>query len=131
MELLFEIILELVFEGVTSSVSNKRVPLPVRIIAGIIVIGLFGGAAFLIIYAGIVCFNSTEFKATPHKERLTALYASCLHIFRHLAQISLDGRQPACAQFVQSAEKSDGAIYAQSLCGIALTEAEKYSVFLF
>ena len=96
MELLFEIILELVFEGVTSSVSNKRVPLPVRIIAGIIVIGLFGGAAFLIIYASIVCFNSTEFKATPHKERLTALYASCLHIFRHLAQISLDGRVSPC-----------------------------------
>ena len=67
----------------------------------------------------------TILKATPHKERLTALYASCLHIFRHLAQISLDGRQPACAQFVQSAEKSDGAICAQSLCGIALKMPKK------
>ena len=86
------------------------------------------------IFRRIVCFYETlryftsffgnnyvvSLKATPHKERLTALYASCLHIFRHLAQISLDGRQPACAQFVQSAEKSDGAICAQSLCGIAL-----------
>ena len=49
------------------------------------------------------------------------LYASCLHIFRHIAQKLLDGRQPACVVFVQSDEKSDGAICAQSLCGIALT----------
>ena len=48
------------------------------------------------------------------------LHASCLHIFRHIAQKLLDGRQPACIVFVQSYEKSDGAICAQSLCGIAI-----------
>ena len=64
--------------------------------------------------------NGGRIKATPHKERLTALYASCLHIFRHLAQIFLDGRQPACVKFVQSDEKSDCEICAQSLCGVAL-----------
>ena len=29
-----------------------------------------------------------------------------MHIFRHLAQLFLDGRQPACVRFVQSDEKS-------------------------
>jgi hypothetical protein len=31
--------------------------------------------------------------ATPHKDRLTALYAICLHIFRHISQKLLDLRQ--------------------------------------
>ena len=31
-------------------------------------------------------------KATPHKDRLTALRTPCLHLFRHLAQISIDRR---------------------------------------
>jgi hypothetical protein len=43
-----------------------------------------------------------------------------LHIFRHLAQKSLDRRQPACTIFAQSDKKSDGASDAQSLCGVAL-----------
>ena len=33
-----------------------------------------------------------KFKATPHKDRLMALRTPCLHLFRHLAQISLDWR---------------------------------------
>ena len=32
------------------------------------------------------------FKATPHKDRLTALRTPCLHLFRHLAQKFLDIR---------------------------------------
>jgi len=36
-----------------------------------------------------------------------------LHIFRHLAQISLDRRQPAHTQFIQPDEKSDCAIVRQ------------------
>ena len=32
------------------------------------------------------------FKATPHKDHLTVLRMPCLHLFRHLAQISLDWR---------------------------------------
>ena len=41
----------------------------------------------------------SHFKATPHKDRLTALHMSCLHLFRHLAQKSLDIRQYACGIF--------------------------------
>jgi hypothetical protein len=59
-------------------------------------------------------------KATPHKEHLAILHVICLHIFRHLAQKSLDRRQPACTIFAQSDKKSDGASDAQSLCDIAL-----------
>jgi hypothetical protein len=58
-------------------------------------------------------------KATPHKARLKALYWICLHIFRHLAQKSLDIRQYACEISIQSDEKSVGASPAQALCGIA------------
>ena len=48
------------------------------------------------------------------------LYASCLHLFRHIAQFVLARRQPCRVLVVQSDEKSDCAIHAQSLCGIAL-----------
>ena len=41
------------------------------------------------------------FEAIPHKERLAALHAICLQIFRHISQ------------------KFDDASVAQSLCGIA------------
>jgi hypothetical protein len=43
-----------------------------------------------------------------------------LHIFRHLAQKSLDIRQYACGISIQSDEKSVGAYSAQVLCGVAL-----------
>lgn len=71
----------------TSSVSNKRVPLPVRIIAGIIVIRLFGGAAFLIIYAGIVCFNSTEFNGSGKIFSIIILIFSAIFIGMMVKQI--------------------------------------------
>ena len=54
------------------------------------------------------------------KTALRALHASCLHIFRHIAQVLLGGRQPAGVELVQSDEKPDGAICAQALCGVAL-----------
>jgi len=69
-------------------------------------------------------------KATPRKDRLTALHASCLHLFRHIAQILLEIRQYSCVEFVQSAEKSDCAICAQSLCGIALIFLDVHTVRL-
>ena len=50
---------------------------------------------------------------------------SCLHIFRHLAQFVLARRQPCFVLIVQSDEKSDCAIHAQSLCGIALGKSAK------
>ncbi len=52
---------------------------------------------------------------------LPAYFSSyCLHIFRHIAQVLLGGRQPAGVELVQSDEKPDGAICAKALCGVAL-----------
>ena len=48
------------------------------------------------------------------------LHVSCLHLFRHIAQFVLARRQPCFVLIVLSDEKSDGAIHAQSLCGIAI-----------
>ncbi|MBO5320628.1 MAG: hypothetical protein J6B01_12640 [Ruminococcus sp.] len=62
-----------------------------------------------------------RYKATPHKDRLAALYRICLRFSRHLAQKLLDRRQPACVVFIQSDEKIDCASPAQSLCGVAIT----------
>ena len=59
-------------------------------------------------------------KVTPHKDRLTALHAIYLQIFRHSTQKSLDIHEYACGIFMHPAEKSDSASDAQSLCGIAL-----------
>ena len=50
------------------------------------------------------------------------LHTSCLHLFRHIAQFVLARRQPCVVLIVQSDEKSDCAIRAQSLCGIALKQ---------
>lgn len=49
---------------------------------------------------------SQVIKATPHKDRLSALYAICFLIFHHIAQ--------------KSVGKSGYASYTQALCGIAL-----------
>ena len=57
---------------------------------------------------------------TLNKARLTALYAICLQIFRHIAQKSLAIRQYACGISMQSAEKSDYASYAQALFSVSL-----------
>ena len=54
------------------------------------------------------------------------LCMSCLHLFRHIAQFVLARRQPCRVLVVQSDEKSDCAIHAQSLCGIAL---KKYLIY--
>ncbi len=53
--------------------------------------------------------------------------ATCLHIFRHLAQILLEIRRYSCVGFIQADEKSDGAIHTQSLCGVALKWSAKNS----
>jgi hypothetical protein len=68
-------------------------------------------------------------KATPRKERLSALYAICLQIFRHSTQKSLDIREYACGIFMHSDKKSVGASDAQSLCSIAL-KIKKQNIFL-
>ena len=65
--------------------------------------------------------KKTCIKATPHKDRLTALHAICLHKFRHITQILLNLRQQICVEFRRSDEISVCASCTQSLCGIALT----------
>jgi hypothetical protein len=66
------------------------------------------------------------FKATPRKERLTALLHICLNIFRHFAQKSLDIRKYACEISIQSDEKSCCAPAQQSLCGVSLNASHCY-----
>ncbi|MBR3419355.1 MAG: hypothetical protein IKG82_11745, partial [Oscillospiraceae bacterium] len=56
----------------------------------------------------------------PHKARLTAWRRICLHLFRHLAQKFLAGRQPSGVISIQSDEKSDCASAPPALCGVAL-----------
>ena len=60
--------------------------------------------------------NNDIVKESLIKSRLTAQHASCLHIFRHLAQKFLDRRQPACVISIQS----DGAICALDLISASL-----------
>ena len=54
------------------------------------------------------------------KSRLTAWHAICLHIFRHIAQKSLERRQPSCGISAQSDEKSDCASCAPDLISVSL-----------
>lgn len=62
MELLIEIILEIIFEGIFVTATAKRVPIPLRILAGILALGLFGGVIFLLIFLGIVTAQNPEFQ---------------------------------------------------------------------
>ena len=74
-------------------------------------------------------FNSGKrVKETLNKARLTALYAICLQIFRHIAQKSLAIRQYVCGTSMQFAEKSDYASYAQALFGVSLMAGNVSSV---
>ena len=72
---------------------------------------------------------NTIYKTTPRIDRLTALRAACLHIFRQLAQIILEIRRYSCVGFIQADEKSDGAIQYLSakklLDGLVLRQSVK------
>ena len=69
-------------------------------------------------------FTSRQQSLRQHRTKpaICALHASCLHIFRHLAQVFLNGYRPAGIELVLSDEKYDGAICAHALYGAALTE---------
>lgn len=62
MEELFEMIFELIFEGAlgVATSESRRVPLPLRIICGVISVALIGGVLFLIVFCGVACLNSDE-----------------------------------------------------------------------
>jgi len=67
-------------------------------------------------------FYGCQSKATPHKERLTALHAICLHLFCHISQKCSQIHKVFTPLFVSSDEKSDGTSVAQSLCGVTLKQ---------
>lgn len=60
MEEIFEIIFEIIIEGTVELAKSRRVPLPLRILAALLVTALYGGVIFLIVWAGLAAFNSSE-----------------------------------------------------------------------
>lgn len=60
LDCLFEVLFEIIVEGAFDAASSRRVPLPLRILAAVIVVGLFGGIVFLMIFGGIRCLNDEE-----------------------------------------------------------------------
>ncbi len=53
MEIVLEILFEIIVEGPFGAVTETRVPLLLRIAAGIVLIGVFGGLAVFLIICGI------------------------------------------------------------------------------
>ena len=53
MEILFEIVFEIIVDGSLKTSTNKKVPLWIRIIAGIVLIAVYGGSAGALMYIGI------------------------------------------------------------------------------
>ena len=59
LEGLMELIFEIVFEGSLAASSSRRVPMPLRVLAGIVAGALFLGVVFIIVFVGIICFGET------------------------------------------------------------------------
>ena len=53
MEIVLEILFEFIVEGSVGAVGNKKVPLPLRILAAVILTVIFGGLIGGLIYIGI------------------------------------------------------------------------------
>ena len=60
MDIIFEVIFEIIIEGTVELAKSRRIPLPFRILAAVIIIALYGGIIFLIVWTGLECFNSTD-----------------------------------------------------------------------
>lgn len=60
MEFLFELFFEIIVEGAIAATSEKRVPMPLRMLAAVFVAVLFGGVLFLIIFTGILCLQGED-----------------------------------------------------------------------
>lgn len=60
LEGLFEVLFEMIVEGAFDAASSRRVPLPLRILAAVVVLGIFGGLVFLMIFGGVCCLNDGE-----------------------------------------------------------------------
>ena len=53
MDIFFEILFEIIVEGSLGAVTEKKVPLLLRIAAGVFLIGVFGGLSVFLIVLGI------------------------------------------------------------------------------
>ena len=53
MEIILDIIFELIVDGSIGAVGDKKVPLPLRIIAAVFLIVIFGGLVGVLVYIGI------------------------------------------------------------------------------
>lgn len=80
MDTLIEIILEIIIEGVFVTATYKRVPLPLRILAGILAVGFFGGVIFLLIFTGLVSWDNSELRNGKYVAVLMFIGAAALFI---------------------------------------------------
>ena len=55
--MLFEILFEIIVEGSLEASRDKKIPLWIRIIAGIVLIAVYGGLVGFLIYEGIRSMN--------------------------------------------------------------------------
>lgn len=53
MDLLFEIIVEIIFEGAIEATTEKRVPMPIRILLATVLLVFFGGICGALLWVGI------------------------------------------------------------------------------
>ena len=53
MDFILEFLFDLIVEGSLEASTDKKVPLPVRIIAAVILIGVYGGLIGICLYSGI------------------------------------------------------------------------------
>lgn len=81
MEIIIEIILEIIVEGVFVTATYKRVPLPLRILAGILSVGFFGGVIFLLIFTGLISWNSPDLGNGKYVAILMFIGAAALFIW--------------------------------------------------
>ena len=60
MDILFEFLFELVFEGIIETAKSKKVPMLIRIIAGVLVSTFFLAIIGVIILVGILSFKDNK-----------------------------------------------------------------------
>lgn len=53
MEIIFEILFEIIVDGSLNTVSDKKIPLPLRILAAIVLLIVYGGLVYLCLFWGI------------------------------------------------------------------------------
>lgn len=60
MDILFEFLFELVFEGIIETAKSKKVPMFIRIIAGVLVSAFFLAIIGVIMFVGILSFKDNK-----------------------------------------------------------------------